>query len=475
MKFKIFNLRQNKTFNKYVFLHYFKQIRRIFRQKFLILLLITNSAWANVLGTDAQNFNPVNDGLDFVTVHSSQSLDAGNVNLGLFLNMASNTLPLLAAYSSQTLTKSHDRLYSLDFNMGYGFTPNWEIGLSAPYLLSQESSHCDACGLFTQTGFTETRAYVKNGNYKIGSFGFAWVLSGSKNAIEDNPFAGRNSGPTSTLEIAMDHPLGHALLGFNIGHRWRQPGEKIPLLNDAFGRVTNQLIYSVALSRYVDDWNSNFIWEIFGSQPTEKNLDGVNGSDRSDRSLETLVGFKHMWSHQLALHSGAGTEITHGFGTPDLRLYAGLNYAFGTKEKAMVESITNPPSGVSNDETGEVEKTFVLLNLKFEFDSTTLTRDSLDVYEKFVKDISEEMNLTRIVVEGHTDSIGNPEYNSKLSQKRADYLKGEIEKALNKRKTSIRLESFGYGSSQPLASNSNFQGRAKNRRVIVRTFSKKLK
>ena len=60
----------------------------------LALILMTGArARANVVGADTQNFNPTNDGLDFVTVHSSETLTPGVINFGFFINYAVNSLP----------------------------------------------------------------------------------------------------------------------------------------------------------------------------------------------------------------------------------------------------------------------------------------------------------------------------------------------------------------------------------------------
>jgi len=67
-----------------------------------------------------------------------------------------------------------------------------------------------------------------------------------------------------------------------------------------------------------------------------------------------------------------------------------------------------------------------------------------------------------VIVEGHTDNVGKPEANLKLSNQRAksvlDYLASRgVEKK--------RLASKGLGATKPVADNSTDEGKAKNRRV----------
>lgn len=65
-------------------------------------------------------------------------------------------------------------------------------------------------------------------------------------------------------------------------------------------------------------------------------------------------------------------------------------------------------------------------------------------------------------VEGHTDNVGSPIANQKISQHRADAIKGYFtSKGIN----TTRLYAVGYGLEKPIASNKTATGRALNRRV----------
>ena len=68
-----------------------------------------------------------------------------------------------------------------------------------------------------------------------------------------------------------------------------------------------------------------------------------------------------------------------------------------------------------------------------------------------------------VQVDGHTDNVGNPEANLKLSQERAEaVVKYLVEK---KAVAAARLSAKGFGDSQPIADNKTKKGQAKNRRV----------
>jgi uncharacterized repeat protein (TIGR01451 family) len=90
--------------------------------------------------------------------------------------------------------------------------------------------------------------------------------------------------------------------------------------------------------------------------------------------------------------------------------------------------------------------------------ATSILKETADVLRKFPRE--------KVIIEGHTDSIGTKESNLLLSEKRAraamDYLV-DHEK--------IPAERFivkGYGESRPAATNENSQSRELNRRVEVK-------
>ncbi len=72
---------------------------------------------------------------------------------------------------------------------------------------------------------------------------------------------------------------------------------------------------------------------------------------------------------------------------------------------------------------------------------------------------------TKLIIEGHTDNVGNAANNKKLSQKRADAIKAYF---IKKGIIADRLEAAGYGSEKPIADNKKEAGRTQNRRVELK-------
>jgi outer membrane protein OmpA-like peptidoglycan-associated protein len=68
----------------------------------------------------------------------------------------------------------------------------------------------------------------------------------------------------------------------------------------------------------------------------------------------------------------------------------------------------------------------------------------------------------RVVIEGHTDSVGSDASNLDLSQRRADAVRDFL---LQNGVHAAQMSTRGYGKASPVASNNTAEGRQQNRRV----------
>jgi type IX secretion system PorP/SprF family membrane protein len=100
-------------------------------------------------------------------------------------------------------------------------------------------------------------------------------------------------------------------------------------------------------------------------------------------------------------------------------------------------------------------------NLEFVFDKSIILKKSYPDLESLVNMLllKEELN---ILLEGHTDSNGTPEYNLNLSKNRVKAVK---EFLVANGVAPERIEIKYYGETKPIASNATLAGQAKNRRV----------
>ena len=439
----------------------------------LVSTSLTDTGFANVVGNDTQNFNATTSGLDFVTVHSSETLDPGVFNFGLFLNHAVNTLPHFEK-DGGILGKSKysDSLLGADLNMGIGLLENWDFGISLPQILLQQVKGEGYQGQFSQKGNTEVRINTKYRLWGEETYGIAVIGSANINRLKNNPYTGKDAGPTYNLEIAADTTIKRIALGVNAGYRFRKPGTQV---EPEIEPVGDQITASAAASYLFPSIDTKLIFELFGSKPAKKSNDNSN---RLQSSAEALLGLKHDVTSSLAAHVGGGTELMHGVSSPDWRAYAGINYTIGpkfskpvkavnikAKEKPVFKKTTKDPFAGPP----KAMERIVIHDILFEFDSDHLIVGATEsTLAKLVEYLMREPAYTKLVIEGHTDSVGPESYNNSLSVRRSMTIRRWL---INKFKLDPKkVQADGEGEMSPIADNGNYQGRQLNRRVEFRIY-----
>jgi outer membrane protein OmpA-like peptidoglycan-associated protein len=112
-------------------------------------------------------------------------------------------------------------------------------------------------------------------------------------------------------------------------------------------------------------------------------------------------------------------------------------------------------------------KNFTLDNVFFDSGKSSLRPES----NKELNELAEYMNLKKtlvIEIAGHTDNVGAPESNQKLSEDRANAVKQYLVK---KGIVAERIVAKGYGDSEPVADNNTASGKQQNRRTEVRVIA----
>ena len=102
----------------------------------------------------------------------------------------------------------------------------------------------------------------------------------------------------------------------------------------------------------------------------------------------------------------------------------------------------------------------------FAFADTGLPDSARATLDRFVDELRQLPTASHIEIEGHTDASGPARYNARLGLERAEsvrcYLHDQHQLPLHK------MSVISYGEDQPVAPNDNREGRARNRRVVVR-------
>jgi len=117
---------------------------------------------------------------------------------------------------------------------------------------------------------------------------------------------------------------------------------------------------------------------------------------------------------------------------------------------------------------GKLVYTLTLSNdkVRFPFDKAELSDEAKAMIDESVGPLVKDNRGVWFEIEGHTDSTGDDTYNMTLGEVRALAARNYLAKAhgigLN------RLNVISYGEAEPVADNGTRDGRAQNRRVVIR-------
>ena len=99
---------------------------------------------------------------------------------------------------------------------------------------------------------------------------------------------------------------------------------------------------------------------------------------------------------------------------------------------------------------------------KFNFAKANIKTQSSDLLDEIASIILAHPEIKRLQIEGHTDNIGGPEFNMKLSESRAISVRDSlIERGVEEN----RLSAVGFGEDVPLDKSETESSRERNRRV----------
>jgi outer membrane protein OmpA-like peptidoglycan-associated protein/tetratricopeptide (TPR) repeat protein len=158
-------------------------------------------------------------------------------------------------------------------------------------------------------------------------------------------------------------------------------------------------------------------------------------------------------------------------------LPVGKDYAFNVNRKGYLFFSENfslsdhiPDSTYNIDiplEPLHANATVILKNIFFDVNRFQLKPESSTELDNIVNLLKENPSL-KIQISGHTDNVGKPADNLKLSNSRANAV---IQYLIAKGIDAKRLSSKGWGETKPLADNSTEEGRARNRRTEMKVMN----
>ncbi len=150
-------------------------------------------------------------------------------------------------------------------------------------------------------------------------------------------------------------------------------------------------------------------------------------------------------------------------------LPAGRDYAITAEHPGYLffsERFTVPKGAEGKEVRYDIELSplqggFTRLLIFFDFDKAELKPESRAELQRVVAFLKAHPQI-RIRIEGHTDDVGDEQYNLELSKRRAEAVRRYL---IDHGIDPSRIEAVGYGETRPLVPNTSEAARAKNRRV----------
>lgn len=129
------------------------------------------------------------------------------------------------------------------------------------------------------------------------------------------------------------------------------------------------------------------------------------------------------------------------------------------ERETMEQVVTADVLGAEIDKQG-----FVALDIHFATGKADILPESMPAIDQVAEMLAKRPGIL-VDVEGHTDNTGTPALNKPLSQERAKSVAAALAmKGIDAK----RMSPAGFGQDQPVADNNTEEGRAKNRRVVIR-------
>jgi outer membrane protein OmpA-like peptidoglycan-associated protein len=130
-----------------------------------------------------------------------------------------------------------------------------------------------------------------------------------------------------------------------------------------------------------------------------------------------------------------------------------------------LQADVHPSTSEDRTQSTSGYKQIITKNFLFDAGGWQLKPETREALDELVVHIQKNVSL-RLLIQGHSDGRGSEDLNQKLSEKRAEAVAAYLAR---NGVPSHRLTTVGYGSSQPVATNENPEGRAQNRRVVIKT------
>lgn len=287
------------------------------------------------------------------------------------------------------------------------------------------------------------------------------VLLGGRNLSMDNTLSLDGFGTTEHDKDFVD-PIIMVRPSFRLSDRWRF---NATLSYGEGGDSEKTYELQPHIEYRINDW----IAARFGYRKLHYEIDSDNQLNRFDGSFQGLIlgvgGTFGRAPIRSAQPMPAPTPAPVAAAAPAPQPVAPPPPPSDTDADGIADHIDKCPSTARGEKVDPVGCAYdVQLSVLFENNSDQITESSFPELKRIVEALNSTPTLSAII-EGHTDAAGSAAFNQSLSERRArsvaDYLTAN---GVN----GNRLQARGYGESRPVADNTTPEGRAQNRRVVLR-------
>ncbi len=244
---------------------------------------------------------------------------------------------------------------------------------------------------------------------------------------------------TYEAEVFFDVPQGRV----NITHSFFSKNRETLQWVVYVSQEATDMVVSLRSPKYEELGRKRLMPRLDLKQPHKLALWIQNGRVRI-----FVDGEKHLDFNQVSLPPTDRVELIQGL--------LGAAPSIGYRSVRFAESA--PDFGQSIIASGR----YVSHGILFDTNSDRLKPESAPALQAVAKALGTNPALN-LLIEGHTDSVGNAASNLDLSKRRADAVKGVLVSQFSVDES--RLTTNGLGATKPIDSNDTPQGRAQNRRV----------
>jgi outer membrane protein OmpA-like peptidoglycan-associated protein len=469
--------------------------------------LAASSGVARADGLDGQKYVPAAGAAGGFVVERTlipQHLDWG---LGLMLNYADDPVVVSDEATGDDVAKPLHEALTMNLMASIGLWDVAELAIDVPLDLvwSGDTTVVGGDTYQASTGMGDLRLLPKVDFVRTPSFGFGLALPVRLPTGDD--LALRGAGDlTIEPKLLLSFGSGALAFGLNAGYLVHSSDE------GREGPGGDALTFGGALRWRLPTESEDWVLhgEVYGSYESKP-----DNRDFHNFPVEALLGLIYEATPNWSVYLGGATGVSDGVGAPDFRLVFGVRYTsvgfvdrdadgiYDDRDKCPTRAEDHddyedddgcPEDDNDNDgirdeddecpdaaedpgakdrdgcpEHGHAEyrkgRIVVLGKIRFKTDSAELLPSS----DPILDDVASEMKKNprvKLRVEGHSDNVGDAGYNRKLSAERARSVRAAL---IRRGVSGGRLDAEGYGETRPVTTNRTERGRAKNRRVELRT------